>query len=98
MEKAKLDNIIVAYPYLLEPRILDIWRMHIERMKPYKQMALGPIYAIPMFFVSHITIQYDFLTDEYNKRVGKESLSKPSFMRRFDRLPEKDNTEEKGNQ
>jgi len=86
-EKSKLDNIIVSFPFLSEPILLEVWREYIERLQPYKTEP-ATVFAIPYFFVSHITIPYDNLTDEYHKRIGKELwLGKPSHIRRIQRLP-----------
>jgi hypothetical protein len=84
-EKRKIDNIFIDYPFLIVPLTLSIWQVHIERLEPYKKEP-EQIFMIPMFFISHISIQYDDLTDEYHKRIGKEMLDKPSFMRRLERF------------
>jgi len=88
-EKSKVDGIIVSFPFLLEPIMLNVWRNFIERLQPYKTEPTV-IFAIPMFFVSHITIPYDELTDEYQKRVGKE-VTESSFHKRLRRLPPREN-------
>ena len=90
-EKSKVDSIVIAYPFLAEPIMLDVWRTYIERLEPYKKDPVT-IYAIPMFFVSHVTIPYDWLTDEYHKRVGKDRrLTEPSFWQRTHRYPPREN-------
>ena len=91
IEKHKLDDVIISYPFLLTPTMLGIWRNEIERLEPYKTMPYA--YAIPMYFVTHITIAYDELTDEYQKRVGKE-VTESSFWMRIHRLPPKENVAE----
>lgn len=83
-EKSRIDNIMIAFPFLLEPLMLDIWHEHIRNLQPYKTEPTT-IFKIPMFFVSHVTIPYDNLTDEYHKRVGKEVMPEPSFIRRLRR-------------
>lgn len=85
-EKKKVDNIIVSFPFLAEPVLLDVWRKYIERREPYKTVPTT-IFAIPMFFVTHITIPYDELTDEYHKRIGKELRTESSFEQRLRRYP-----------
>lgn len=82
-EKRRIDNIFVNYPYLIVPLTLSIWQDLIERLEPYKTET---IFAIPMFFISHITIQNDELTDEYHKRTGKELLDESNFERRLKRF------------
>lgn len=84
-EKGKIDNIFINYPFLIVPLTLSIWQNHIERVEPDKKEP-EPIFMIPMSFISHISIQYDALTDEYHRRTGKEMLDEPSFMRRVKRF------------
>ena len=84
-EKRIIDNIFVNYPYLIVPLTLSLWQNLIERLEPYKTEP-DIIFAIPMFFISHINIQYDELTDEYHKRTGKQLLDKSSFLRRLKRF------------
>jgi hypothetical protein len=62
-EKRRIDRIFVNYPFLIVPLTLSVWQNHIESLKPHKTEP-ETIFAIPMFFISHITIQYDVLTDE----------------------------------
>ena len=84
-EKNKIDTIFVNYPYLIVPLTLSIWQNEIERLEPHKTEP-EIVFAIPMYFFSHITIQYDELTDEYHKRIGKKLLDKSSFQRRIRRF------------
>jgi len=84
-EKRKIDDIFINYPFLIVPLTLSVWQNHIERLEPYKKEPES-VFMIPMFFISHISIQYDDLTDEYHKRTGKEMLDEPSFMRRVERF------------
>jgi hypothetical protein len=84
-EKRKIDNIFINYPFLIVPLTLSIWQDHIERLEPCKKET-EPIFMIPMFFISHISLQYDYLTDEYHRRTGKEMLDEPSFIRRLKRF------------
>jgi hypothetical protein len=84
-EKKLIDNIFINYPFLVVPLTLSIWQDHIERLEPYRKEP-EQIFMIPMFFISHISIQYDYLTDEYHRRTGKEMLDEPSFIRRLKRF------------
>lgn len=89
VDKDKVDNIIRSYPFLVQPIMLNIWRAEIERLKPYKTEPT-PVFVIPAYFVSHITIHYDMLTDEYQTRVGMEMENKSSFWQRIHRYPPED--------
>ena len=84
-EKRRIDNVFMNYPFLIVPLTLSIWQNEIERLEPYKTEP-ETTYAIPMYFISNITIQYDELTDEYHRRTGKELLDKSNFQRRLQRF------------
>ena len=84
-EKKLIDDIFINYPFLIVPLTLEIWQNNIERLEPSKTEP-EQIFMIPMPFISHISIQYDSLTDEYHRRTGKEMLDEPSWKRRLKRF------------
>ena len=85
-DKDRIDTIIRSYPFLIKQMILKIWRKEIERLKPYKSQP-SPVFMIPAYFVSHITIEYYQLTDEYQKRTGMEMVDESSFWQNIHRYP-----------
>ena len=88
VDKEKIDTIIRSHPFLVKPIILRIWRITIERLKPCEPDKSAPVFALPAYFLSHITIEYDQLTDEYHKRTGMDMSKESSFWQRIDRLPD----------
>jgi hypothetical protein len=88
-DKNKIDRIIRSHPFLIEPILLEICRKEVERLKPYKSDPV-PIFIVPAYFVTHITMQYDKLTDEYHKRVGMEMSKESSIIQRIHRYPPED--------
>lgn len=90
-DKDNIDSIIRSHPFFLMPIALRIWRIQIERLEPIKDTESNPVFAIPAYFVTHITMQYDNLTDEYQKRRGMDLGTMSSANQRIDRYP----TEEK---
>jgi hypothetical protein len=88
-DKDKINNIISAHPFFLEPMPLRIWRFQVERLKPIKGTEANPVFAIPHYFITHITMQYDNLTDEYQKRTGLDIGNMSSAIQRIERYPTK---------
>ena len=86
-DKDNIDSIIRSHPFFLMPLTLRIWRIQIERLEPIKDTESNPVFAIPAYFVTHITMQYDNLTDEYQKRRGLDLGTVSSANQRIDRYP-----------
>jgi hypothetical protein len=89
-DKDNINKIISAHPFFLEPMPLRIWRFQIERLEPIKGTESNPVFAIPHYFVTHITMQYDNLTDEYQKRTGLDIGTMSSTNQRIERYPTKE--------
>ena len=89
-DKYNINSIISSHPFFLMPMPLRIWRIQIERLKPIKGTESNPVFAIPTYFVTHITTQYDNLTDEYQKRTGMDLGTMSSANQRIDRYPTED--------
>ena len=73
-EKARLDQIMAAYPFMFPADIYELWQQKIKGMKPTQTrlMDLTHYFEIPKEFVEKIFREYDLRVKRYNEIFGSK--------------------------
>ena len=87
-EKKELDRILMRYPHMFPPKIVDLWRTKIRKLDPFQTLVergkvTDMFFGIPVMFKNEITEEYRQRLEEYYKTTERWKILKrlPKWLR-----------------